>query len=220
MPVPSGIYSELTYRPDQPLAWNGADFLQGVLAGTGVLSRLYSTAVGTTARGYDDFKVAQLNLGASRPMGSFGGGALTWSGEAALKYVAGLPDASVMRYGRVGWGVAPSATHPTCTGDARTCALDGFITTSSWGVRTKIDDKFNDVIDGLDLNPSLSLAWDVRGYSYDGIFAQGRKTAIADLRGTWRKTWTFDVSVLKTGGGTYNIMDDRSFVSISGGLRF
>jgi len=91
---------------------------------------------------------------------------------------------------------------------------------SSWGVRTKIDDKFNDVIDGLDLNPSLSLAWDVRGYSYDGIFAQGRKTAIADLRGTWRKTWTFDVSVLKTGGGTYNIMDDRSFVSISGGLRF
>lgn len=220
LPDGTGAYAELTYRPDQPIGWNGADFLNGLLAGTGPLGYLRTTAAGYFARGYDDFKVTQLNLGAQRPLGQLAGGDVTLSGEAAAKFVGGLPDASVMRYGRVGWGMAPSTATPSCSSDALTCSLGGFVTSSSWGMRMKIDDQIHGLVDGLELDPSLSLAWDVRGYSYDGIFAQGRKTAIADVRGTWRKTWTFDVAFLKTGGGTYNIVDDRSFYSASVGYRF
>lgn len=220
LPDGTGAYAELTYRPDQPIGWNGADFLQGVLAGKGPLAYLQATPAGTFARGYDNFKVTQLNLGAQRPMGQFAGNTLTLSGEAALKYVAGLPNASVMRYGRVGWGAAPSTTNPTCTSDALTCRVDGFVTTTAWGLRTKLEDRIQGLADGLELAPSLALAWDARGYSYDGIFSQGRKTAIADVKATWRKAWTFDASFVKTGGGTYNIVDDRSFYTASVGYRF
>jgi hypothetical protein len=220
LPDGTGAYGELTYRPNQPIGWNGADFAQGVLAGKGPLAYLQSTAAGYFARGYDNFKVTQLNLGAQRPLGQFGGNELTLSAEAALKHVAGLPNAYDMRYGRVGWGAAPSSSNPTCTSDAQTCRLDGFVTSNAWGLRAKLDDRIQNVVDGLDINPSLSLAWDAHGYSYDGIFAQGRKTAIAEVKANWRRSWTFAASFVKTGGGTYNIVDDRSFYSASAGYKF
>ncbi len=219
LPDQTGLYAELTYVPNQPIAWNGADYLNGLLTGQGPLGYLNKMPVGSASNGYDRFKVSQLILGATKPLGTFLGGQANLSGEMGLKYVAGLPDPNIMRYGRVGWGTAPSVTSPTCTGTAATCAMDGFVTTSAYGARAKLEDSYASVVEGLDLTPAVTVAYDIKGYSYDGIFSQGRTTGIFSLSGVYKKTYVFQISYVKTGGGTYNIVSDRSTFAVSVGAR-
>ncbi|AXE31562.1 DUF1302 domain-containing protein [Chromobacterium phragmitis] len=220
LPDGTGIYSELTYRPNQPVAWNGADFLYGVLAGTGPLGYLATTPAGYVARGYDTFGSSQFNLGASKALGRLLGGEARLSAEASLKHLSGLPDAYVMRYGRVGFGQAPSISSPSCSGDALNCARDGFVTANAWGWRAKFEEHYYGALPGLDLMPSLALGYDVKGYSHDGQFMQGRRSALWRLQGEYRKRYQFELLYLKTAGGDYNTLQDRSLSMISAGIKF
>lgn len=220
LPGGAGIYSELSYRPKQPVAWNGADFLYGVLSGAGPLGYLAHTPTGYLARGYDTFRSSQFSLGATQPLGRLLGGDAKLSGEVGVKYLAGLPDAYVMRYGRVGFGQAPSAATPACNGMGLSCALDGFVTPLSWGLRGKLEEHYGGVLPGLALMPSLLLAYDAKGYSQDGQFIEGRRSALWRLRGEYRKQYSFELLYLATGGGQYNTQSDRSLAMISAGIKF
>lgn len=220
LPDGTGIYAEYTYRPNMPIAWNGAAFEEGVLGGKGPLAYLYSTPTGYVARGYDRFKVSQFNLGASKMLGRVLGGQAKLSAEAAVKYVHNLPDPKKMPYGRVGFGMAPSQADPNCSGSTLTCRVDGFVTRLAWGVRMKFAERYTDVVNGLTLTPSLSLAYDVKGYSYDGVFSQGRHVEIAQIRGDYLNRYVFRFSYLHTGGGDYNVVADRSFAMLSAGIKF
>ncbi|WP_233201194.1 DUF1302 domain-containing protein [Chromobacterium alticapitis] len=220
LPGGTGIYSELSYRPNQPVAWNGADFLYGVLSGVGPLGYLAHTPTGYLARGYDTFRSTQFSLGATQPLGRLLGGEAKLSAEAGVKYLAGLPDPYVMRYGRVGFGQAPSAAAPACNGTGPSCALDGFVTSSAWGVRSKLEERYGGVLPGLDLMPSLLLAYDVKGYSQDGQFTEGRRSWLWRLQAEYRKRYEFELLYLATGGGKYNTQSDRSLAMISAGIKF
>jgi hypothetical protein len=77
-----------------------------------------------------------------------------------------------MRYGRAGWGMAASQAYPSCSGDAATCRLDGFITSNAWGAGAAGKPLCHPWPD-LTLTPALTLGQDVRGYSYDGQFSRG-----------------------------------------------
>lgn len=219
LPDQTGLYAEFSYMPNQPIAWNGSDFLNGLLSGKGPLGYLSNLPVGASAEGYDRFRVGHLILGASRPLGRAGGAQFKLSGELGWKHVAGLPDAWEMRYGRVGWGMAGSKATPGCVAAEDTCRLDGFVTSNAWGARARLEANFAEVRPGLSLTPSLTLAQDVSGYSYDGVFSEGRFTAILGLNMLYRKRYTLDVSYLKTGGGSYNVLGDRSVYTLSVGAR-
>jgi hypothetical protein len=216
----TGIYAELSYVPNQQIAWNGADLLNGVLSGAGPLGYLSKLPVGASVDGFDQFKVSQLLLGAVHPLGQVLGGSVKISGEVGLKYVSGLPPENEMRYGRVGWGMAPSNADPICLGTAATCALDGFVTTSAWGARVKLENNYAAVAQGWDLTPSLILTQDINGYSYDGIFSKGRYSAILGLSAIYNKSYVVNASYFKTGGGDYNIVSDRSMYTLTVGGRF
>ncbi|MGY8623989.1 DUF1302 domain-containing protein [Chromobacterium violaceum] len=220
LPDGTGVYSEFTYRPNQPVAWNGADFLYGVLAGTGPLGYLAATPSGYLARGYDTFGSSQFNLGASKALGRWLGGEARLSAEAAVKHLSGLPDAYAMRYGRVGFGQAPSASSPSCNGSGPSCALDGFVTANAWGWRAKLEQHYYGALPGLDLMPSLALAYDVKGYSHDGQFMEGRRSALWRLQAEYRKRYQFELLYLKTAGGDYNTLQDRSLAMVSAGIKF
>jgi hypothetical protein len=56
LPDQTGAYAELGYIPDQPLAWNGSDFLNGLLLGRGPLARLYNLPAGASADGMTAFR--------------------------------------------------------------------------------------------------------------------------------------------------------------------
>lgn len=219
LPDGTGIYAEYTYRPNQPITWNGADFISGLLSGKGPLGDLASTPTGYLARGYDRFRVSQFNLGANRPLGTQLGGEMKVSAEAGLKYIHNLPSKNERRYGRVGFGVAPYDNKP-CKGPKEQCSSDGFITSVAWGTRFKIENQYKNVLPGLDLTPSLALGYDVKGQAYDGIFSEGRHAQVLGLQGVYKDSYTFNMSYLNTGGGDYNILADRSMFEASIGLRF
>jgi Protein of unknown function (DUF1302) len=67
---------------------------------------------------------------------------------------------------------------------------------------------------------SLTFAHDVRGWSYDNGFNQGRQTLGMSLRATYRKMYVADVTWTPTKGGYYNNTRDRSYLNASAGLRF
>ncbi|WP_311136327.1 DUF1302 family protein [Pseudomonas hygromyciniae] len=49
LPGGTGIYAEYGYRPNQPIAWNSADFIAGLLAGSGPMGYLSKTPTGYLA---------------------------------------------------------------------------------------------------------------------------------------------------------------------------
>lgn len=219
LPDQTAAYAELGYIPDQPLAWNGSDFFNGLLLGRGPLARLYNLPAGASAEGYDRFQVMSLSLGATRPLGKVAGGDFKASAELGLKHVFALPDPSVMRYGRAGWGMAASQAYPSCSGDAASCRMDGFITSNAWAVRVRLESRYVTPWSDLTLTPALTLGQDVRGYSYDGQFSQGRFTTMLSLALHVRRDYQLDLSYLKTGGGDYNVLRDRSLVALGLGMR-
>ncbi|XGA80051.1 DUF1302 family protein [Halomonas sp. CH40] len=220
LPTGTGIYAEYSVRPNQPIAWNGSDFVTGLLSGTGPLGHLASTPTGYVAPGYDRFRVSQLNLGASHPLGNVLGGEMRVSAEVGMKYVHDLPSTDERRYGRPGFGTAAHDSYAACTGSAEKCAVEGFDTPFSWGTRFKLASEYTHVLPGLNLTPSLSLGYDVEGYSYDRVFSEGRHGAIFGLEGIFQEHYLFDISYLRTGGGDYNLVADRSMFQASVGVRF
>lgn len=220
LPDGTGIYAEYSYRPNQPIAWNGSDFITGLLGGSGPFAYLTKTPTGYLAPGYDRFRVSQFNLGASRPFGHVLGGDMKLSAEAGFKYVHDLPDTDERRYGRPGFGSAPYGENAKCTGPAAKCSMDGFVTPFSWGTRAKAEIHYKNVLPGLDLTPSLAVLYDVKGHAYDGVFSEGRYAQVLGVQGEYQKTYTFNVSYLNTGGGDYNLVADRSMFEASVGIRF
>ncbi|WP_051233861.1 DUF1302 domain-containing protein [Halomonas halocynthiae] len=220
LPAGTGIYAEYSLRPNQPVAWNGSDFITGLLSGSGPLGYLANTPTGYVAPGYDRFSVSQLNLGASHPLGNILGGEAKVSAEVGMKYVHDLPSTDERRYGRPGFGTAAHDSYAPCTGSAAKCAVKGFVTPFSWGTRFKLASEYTSIVPGLNLTPSLSLGYDIKGYSYDNVFSEGRYGAIFGIEGVFNKNYIFDVSYLKIGGGDYNLIADRSMYQASIGVRF
>lgn len=60
LPGGTGIYAEYSYRPNQPIAWNGSDFITGLLAGNGPFAYLAKTPPVTWRRVTTVFESANL----------------------------------------------------------------------------------------------------------------------------------------------------------------
>jgi hypothetical protein len=73
---------------------------------------------------------------------------------------------------------------------------------------------------GLDILPSIIYGWDIRGWSYDSAFNEGRQFTSFLLRGEYKKTWFAELSYSPTWGGAYNSARDRSFASVVVGAKF
>ena len=153
--------------------------------------------------------------------------------EIGGSFINGLPDPSVMRYGRpLGYGPAAYATatgalsacSETPAGLAgvpgKTCTFDGYMSKTAWGVRGRIAATYYVAAAGANLTPSLTVAKDIAGYSYDGTFSEGRLTWRAALRADWGKRFYGEVSYTGMGGGNYNLMADRSNLGLVAGWNF
>jgi hypothetical protein len=73
---------------------------------------------------------------------------------------------------------------------------------------------------GAALTPSLTLAKDVSGYSYDGTFSEGRLMTRIGLRADWGKRYFAEMTYTGLSGGNYNLAADRSNLSFAAGLNF
>jgi hypothetical protein len=150
-----------------------------------------------------------------------GAASLDYGAEVVYKGVPDLPDPAVTRFGRSDIfgqgpvnGVCPPPAAPT------QCSSDGYVSRHAWGYRLYGALRYVNVVDGVDLVPSVLFGHDVKGWSGDGGLLEGRKLAYAALRANFRRGFMAEIAWIPTWGGTYNNQRDRSAVQLFVGQRF
>ncbi len=232
------VYGEVAYRPNQPLGMNPNDLLTAFLlrSPTSLLqlhSDILAVPAGGTWDAYDRYGVVNSIVGGSKVAANmWGADRVVFAGEVGDSRIGALPDHMVMRYGRgLAYGTAPYLLNGTLTPcseavpgfsgvPGKTCTGEGFITKDSWGLRGRIAATYSSSTLGAAITPSLLLALDMGGYSYDATYSQGRTTIRAGLRADWGTRWYVDAQYTQYGGGSYNLMADRSNLMLAAGARF
>jgi hypothetical protein len=232
------VFGELAYRPNQPIGFSPIDLLlAGLLRSPTSLLQLQKNILavpaGSNFEGYDRHPVTTVNLGANKIISrTLGADRIVLAGEVGFSHVGGLPDPGVLRYGRgLAFGGAPyyvngaltacAVTMPGLNGvPGKTCTYDGYITANAWGVRGRLAATYNGLLFGADLTPSLTLARDVSGYSHDATFSKGRFSVRPAMRAEWNKRYFVEAAYTHLGGGRYNLLADRSNLSLVLGTAF
>ncbi len=237
------VYGELAVRPNAQVGWNGNDLLTAALqplvvnAALNVAKGLNKLPAGSYYDAFDRMRVTTASLGTSQVFANaLGAERVVLVAEIGISHVDDLPDPLVMRYGRpFSYGAAPNVqlngTLSACSeaiqangipaGVAgKTCTTDGFVTTDAVGFRVNVNARYPNAVLGATLVPALYIAKDVSGYSYDGTYSQGRMTLRPSLRAEWGKDYFLDVAYTRFSGGDYNLMIDRSNLSLVAGMRF
>ena len=232
------VFGEVAYRPNQPLSMNPNDLLNGfLLRGPASLLQLNKNILAIPASGtfdaFDRYGVINASFGASKVFPKvLGAERVVLAAEVGVSHISGLPDPSVMRYGRpLAYGTAPylangaltacSEAAPGLSGvPGKTCTTDGFISKDAYGVRARIAATYANVVAGASLTPSLVVALDMHGYSYDGTYSSGRRATRVGLRADWGKNYFADIQYTQFAGGNYNLLADRSNVALAVGASF
>lgn len=219
------LYGEITYRPNQVLKLNAGDLLAAFTTPATTAAHLRADErampLGGVFRGYDRYGMTQAQLGGSRNLAKLIGDVdVTIAGEVAGKFISGLPDQTVRRYGRADvYGNGP--INGVCTGlvTEKRCTNDGYFTPSAWGLRARASANIPNALPGVTLIPGVAFGWDVDGYSYDGMFSKGRRALGLSLRANYRQL-TAEIAVNLISGGRYDNSGDRDHLMLSAGMNF
>ena len=226
------LFGEIAYRPNQPLSINFADLADAFVARNpnSILNRPASgknalaLPPGANFDAYDRFAVTTASLGVNQGFpGVLASQRVLFAAELGMSHIANLPDASVIRYGRSeAYGVAAAPGVPCVDSfPGKTCSLQGFVTNNAWGYRARIASVYSGAPFGATLTPSLTVAHDVRGYSYDGTFLEGRVIVAPALRADWSGRYFAEVIYNRfTNAAAYSMLIDRDNVQIYTGAKF
>ena len=226
-------YGELAYRLNQSISFNASDLL-GAFYGRGAGSLLAlrkgitSIPVGGTFDAYDRFGVVTGSVGVSKIFPkAMNAERVMVTGEVGFSHINDLPSADMLRFGRgTAYGAAAyvgatgALTACTETLGGKQCTSDGYTSSNAWGVRLIASATYPDAFVGATLTPSLYLAKDIKGYSYDGTFSEGRTVIRPGVRAEWGKKYYADLQYNRFSGGNYNLLVDRDYLSVVAGLRF
>lgn len=219
-------FGELTHRPNQPLNLSGPDGIAAFLqrAPNSALNLAKGTnaiPAGGSFDGYDRYAVTNLSLGISQGFaGLWGAQRLVLSGEVGLSSIDGLPSADRLRYGRSEEYSTAALPGQACAGGSLACSVDGFVTSSAWGYRLRAAATYASSWLGASVTPSLYFAQDVRGYSFDGTYSEGRRILRPGLRLEWGAHYFAEVNYNMVMGGLYNNLSDRDTLTLFAGTRF
>jgi hypothetical protein len=233
----TSLYGEYVFSPDKPVAFNAADLVAALVSPalpTPLRAIYNATPLGGIVPGTDRLEVGNLDLGIRQVMpqalsSAFNASALTLAAEFGLKQVYDMPDG--LRFGRsdvfgqgpVAGFPCPSPTTPTTPQQAAVqCTMAGYVSSNAYGTRVNAELTYDNVfIPGLKLTPSIGLIWDMSGWSYDGIFNQGRVAMPLKIRADYGKNYFAEISwVPALHVATYDNLSDRQFVSLAMGVRW
>jgi hypothetical protein len=227
------------------LAGNGAPYsrlYQQRAEEAGNASALY----GEIAEGYDTFDMWQAQMTFikffDRVMGA---DRLALVSEIGMTYVDGLPSLDEARYGRSGaYGIgnndgvwnANALTSATnfCSAETfngstnsaknvqtKNCTNDGYVTELSGGIRLRASMDFNNAFAGVNVTPTLSVAYDKGNGPEPGAqFLDDRLTTGLGVSFVYLNKTSVDLSYTNFSGGDYNQMVDRDNVSLSAKYSF
>jgi hypothetical protein len=225
LPLGFALQGEYSYKPNQPLQ---IDDVELDLATLGAHGQLNPGPTGATLgnqyiRGYRRHGVNEWDMSTTRifaPSNWFGYNQFLFLAEAAVIYVPGLEDQSVLRY------EGPGTFLP---GDAATAASlglpqqnGGYATQTSWGYkligRATYNNVLPNVINGLTLEPTLRFDDDVYGVTPTplGNFVEGSRLATISLGVKYLSATSGEIGwTTFFGGGQANLVRDRDYAFVN-----
>ncbi len=237
---PSGLafQAEFAYTKDQPLQVDDVELLFAALSPLDEFIGLdapndgftLSQLANGTPFGFDqkvsgirEKDVIQAQATITRLFGP-GLGADQWVflSEVGATYVRDMEDKSVLRY--EGPGTYTSNTEWfTQAGIQPATEVDGFADEFSWGYRMVARGEFNSLFQSINVQPTIVWFHDVAGTSPSPIlnFIDGRKTVTFILAADYLQSYNARIAYTNSfGGGRYNLLNDRDFLSFSVGYSF
>ncbi|MEO8296253.1 MAG: DUF1302 domain-containing protein [Burkholderiales bacterium] len=237
------VFGEISHSSNVPVQISGVDLLNGAVGGIGPMGSLGpggtptpTLPAGSYVQGYDRKSKTQAQISTiqlfSRVLGAE---SLIFVGEVAGQYWNDMSGPNGRRYGRAfvfGSGPVPAFGVDLCSANlgpgtgtplnsnTSYCNNQGFFTSTAWGYRMLFEASYSDVFAGVNLKPRLFLSHDVKGYSADSVFSQGRITVSPGVRFDYRSKYYVDVSYARFARAKYDEMHDRDFVSLVAGINF
>lgn len=208
--------NELSVIFGQPVQLNNSDLQEAFITGRGILGEsARAAAPNTLFKGYDRFRVTQLQTGVMKEFENVLGASKGFLGaEIGTKHVHGLPDVRIRRYGR------PEVSD-VCTSAAACATNDGYVTTNAWAYRIRAGLEYGNVAGtSIRLRPAIQFGHDVKGWSYDYAFVQGRKTLRTEIEADFGNGWFGNLNYTLSRGGQFNTRKDRDYAMVSVGRRF
>jgi hypothetical protein len=205
-----------------------------------------SSPFSTDQRGWTKNEVTQLQMTFTKAFPTvLGAEQLALVGEIGATEVWDLPDPSVLRYEGEGTdtgggfdvnscglyvtvpGVGQIPVPATCPAGSLRNPLtltDGFPTQFSWGYRVAARADYNSVFGSpITLSPRIAFNHDVNGTTPGpgGNFLEGRKSGTLGVEANYLNRFVFDLSyTMFNGGGHFNQISDRDFVSFTAKYSF
>lgn len=196
---------------------------------------------GQYIRGWETFKTANYNIGVTNVIGPnnwIAADQIILIGEFGASQIFGLPDQDELQIEGPGTFTHASAGADGTGADGSqqsnsgvigasgirfnpTQQKDGFTTSFSWGYRVISLIRYENVLPGIGVEPTLVWMHDVHGVSPGPgeNFVEGRKTVIANA--VIRFSTALNAAIGYTaffGGGSHNLLRDRDFAQV--GLRY
>lgn len=231
----TAVFGELSYRPNMPLAYNSADFIN-LLAGQAnswimpMTAAELAAARGSEQMGYTRKEVWQFSLGATDTISNvLGAQRLAWGSEVGANWIGAL-DPDDERLGRSGaFGRTPTADGSACITPSGTntagltnaelvaashCNTHGNMTALSWGYRLRMGLSYEDVLPSTVVTPSINWRHDVEGYGPN--FQEGQQAAGLALTFDYRNNYSLELAYNAFfGTNAFSTLDDRDFASVT-----
>lgn len=221
------LATELSYRPNMPLAYNAPDVTTAVVAGAAgsawvQLPGDFDNRGGDRFDGWERKGVWQWTGSATQAIDNvLGATRLGLFAELGVVHIDGLGDERLGRNAAFGRS-APrngSTCNPPASGVTnRFCTDKGFATDWSWGYRLRASLEYSDVLPGVNLIPALNWRHDVEGYSYDplGPFQEGQQALGLSLTANYLNDYSVELAYNAFfGSNDYSTLDDRDFASVN-----
>jgi len=221
---------EISYRPDLPLQIDDVEILLAALTPLNPLigapvaryqSQLGDKAPGELITGWHPNDSWQAQATLTKVWGPdilFGADQIAFVAEAGFNSVPDLHDPDVLRYNGSGTdtGGGPDVTSGHFNNPETEPA--GFADDFSWGYRMLARFDYYNAFGAATLSPRIAWAHDVDGTTPGpgGSFVEGSKTLTLGLGVNYLDQWIFDLAYTRyDGGGRYNLLRNRDFVSAS-----
>lgn len=231
--IPGGVawQGEISYRDNMPLQIDDVELLFAGLTPLNALipqpqlrfySQLGDYAPGEYIQGYERHEVSQIQSTFTKVFGPgnfLAAEQIALVGEIGATKVWDLPSHEVLRYN--GDGTDTGGGPDISTGQLRNplTLRDGFPNQFSWGYRVAMRADYNNVWgSAFNLSPRVAFNHDVNGTTPGpgGNFLEGRKSVTLGVEGTYLNQWSTDLSYTSFfGGGDFNLISDRDFLSFT-----
>lgn len=230
----TAVFGELSYRPNQPVAFNGNDVIATLTrAPNSPTTPAQGVEPGSLVKGYTRLPVWQFSLGATDTINNIlGATRLAWAAEAGANWV---DDIDGQRFGRSGaFGRTPPTDGTACVRvppagtlgngglsageiqayNADFCNTKGLMDRFSWGYRARVSLSYEGLLPATVITPSLNWRHDVDGYGPN--FQEGQQAASLALALDYRNEYGVELAYNAFfGTNEFSTIDDRDYASVT-----